>query len=86
MIEGKGLGNKLVNRVNVSLSNEYETKLQKLATACNKKPTTLARMLLERCLDDAMIVNEFQREYCTQKAYRIVIINKQYILTGREDL
>jgi hypothetical protein len=85
MIEGKGLGGKKVNRVGVSLSNRYESKLRKLATACNMKPTTLAGQLIEKCLDDALLISRIQKEYCTQKAYRIVIVNNEYVLSGRED-
>jgi hypothetical protein len=86
MIEGKGLGGKKVNRVGVSLSNRYDSKLRKLATACNMKPTTLAGLLIEKCLDDALLISRIQKEYCTQKAYRVVIVNNEYVLSGREDI
>ncbi|MEH6993087.1 hypothetical protein V7075_10265 [Neobacillus drentensis] len=42
MIEGKGLVGKKIHRVNVSLTNKQAFKLNRLATACNMKPTTLA--------------------------------------------
>jgi hypothetical protein len=45
MIEEKGLGGKKVNRVGISISNEYDSKLRKLATACNMKHTTLQGFL-----------------------------------------
>jgi hypothetical protein len=90
MIEGKGLGGKKVNRVNVSISNKFSLKLNRLATACNVKPTTLAGKLIERCLNDPGVVSEFQKEYCTQSAYKIVVINNggelNYVLRGREDI
>ncbi len=90
MIEGKGLGGKKVNRVGVSLTNKYDNKLQRLATACNMKPTTLAGMLIEKSLDNAQLVNELQKEYCTQSAYKVVLVNNggeiNYVLRGREDL
>jgi hypothetical protein len=90
LIEGKGLGGKKVNRVNLSLANEYDNKLKKLATACNMDHTPLARLILEKCLDDAQFVNELQKEYCTQKAYKIrLVLDKgviTYVLTGREDI
>ncbi|NMD69614.1 hypothetical protein HHO41_04875 [Bacillus sp. DNRA2] len=90
MIEGKGLGNKKVNRVNISLTNKESAKLNRLATACNMRPTTLAGMLVERCLNDVNIINEIQSEYCTYSAYRIVVLKigneVKYITGGREDL
>lgn len=72
MIERKGLGGKKVNRVNISLSNSYESKLKRLAIACNIKPTTLAAHLVEMALDDNRLVSRLQDEYCTQSAYRVI--------------
>lgn len=69
MIEGKGLGNKKVNRVNLSLSNEYTRKLNRLAVACNMKHTSLACLLLERCLDNQELVRDLQREFNIHNAY-----------------
>jgi hypothetical protein len=90
VIEGKGLGGKKVNRVNLSMTNKLSLKLNRLATACNMKPTTLAGLLIERCLNDPRIVSELQKDYCTEKAYKLVFINNQgelnYVLSGREDL
>ena len=90
MIEEKGLGNKKVNRVNLSLSNRNFSKLNKLATACRMKPTQLAGMLLEMSLNDISLVNKLQDEYCLEKAYKIIPVNNNgeifYTLTGRNDL
>lgn len=90
MIEGKGLGGKKINRVNVSLSNKQDSKLRRLATACNLKPTTLAGLLIEKGLNNAELVSELQREYCTQAAYRVIVVKNNgelnYVLSGREDL
>lgn len=72
MIEGKGLGGKKVNRVNVSLSNKYETKLRRLATACNMRPTTLAAWLIELSLDSTELVASIQDHYNVHKAYRVL--------------
>lgn len=69
MIEGKGLGNKKVNRVNISMTNSYTSKLNRLAVACNMKPTSLACLLLERCLDDQEQVRNLQREFNIHNAY-----------------
>jgi hypothetical protein len=90
MIEGKGLGGKKVHRVNISLTNKQSFKLNRLAAACNMRPTTLAGLLIEKCLNNAEMVAELQKEYCTQSSYRVVVLNNggelQYILSGREDL
>lgn len=88
MIEGKGLGNKKVNRVGVSLSNNYQKKLNRLATACNKKPTSLAGLILERYLDDALMVEQLQNEFGVYEAYRVLPMKKHdapnvtYMLKG----
>jgi hypothetical protein len=90
MIEGKGLGGKRIHRVNVSLTNKQAFKLNRLATACDMKPTTLAGMLIEKGLNNARLVSELQREYCKESAYRVVVVNNDgelnYVLSGREDL
>ncbi|CEG26029.1 hypothetical protein [Bacillus sp. B-jedd] len=76
MIEGKGLGGKKVNRVNVSLSNACNRKLNQLATACNMRPTTLAGLLVERCLDSADVIADLQREHCLHSAYKIMPVKR----------
>ncbi|WML38720.1 hypothetical protein RCG19_16150 [Neobacillus sp. OS1-2] len=86
MIEGKGLGGKKIHRVNTSLTNKVSSKLNRLATACNMKPTTLAGILIEKGLSNVQLVNDLQKEYCTQAAYKVVIINNEYVLCGREDI
>lgn len=92
MIEGKGLGNKKVNRVNISLSNKYNGKLNKLATSCRLKPTSLACLLVERCLDDPALIEELQNEYGVHLAYRIIPVKHfnskdvSYILNGERDV
>lgn len=89
MIEEKGLGGKKVNRVGISLTNRYDSKLRKLATACGMGHTTLAGLLVEKCLDNAQMVAALQKEYCIQSAYKVVVINNKgelnYVLSGRED-
>lgn len=77
MIEGKGLGGKKVNRVNVSLTNKVNQKLSRLATACNMRPTTLACLLIEKSLDNINLINELQKEYGIHSAYKIVPVNHQ---------
>lgn len=87
MIEGKGLGGKKVNRVNVSMTNRMNQKLNKLATACNMRPTTLAGLLIEKSLDNVQLVSDLQREYAVHNAYRVLPIRNQgtieYVLSER---
>lgn len=88
MIEGKGLGGKKINRVGVSLSNSYQKKLNRLAVACHKKPTTLAGLILERCLDDTLMVEQLQNDFGVYEAYRVLPVKKHdavdvtYLLKG----
>lgn len=72
VIEGKGLGGKKINRVNVSLDNQFNKKLNRLAVSCNMKPTTLAGMLIEMCLDNVELVRQLQDEYGVYNAYMVV--------------
>lgn len=60
MIEGKGLGGKKVNRVNMSLTNKVDKKLRRLATACNLSHTTLAALLVEMSLNDSQLIHKLQ--------------------------
>ncbi|WP_342515397.1 hypothetical protein [Sutcliffiella sp. FSL R7-0096] len=76
MIEDKGLGNKKINRVGISLSNSYLKKLNMLSTACQMRPTTLAGLILERCLDDEAMVEKLQNEFGVYEAYRVLPLKK----------
>jgi hypothetical protein len=91
MINEKGLGGKRINRLNMSITNEDEKNINMLATACGKRyAATIAYEILSRGLKDISLLNELQKEYCIQSAYRIVFIQHdgrlEYTLTGREDL
>lgn len=86
MIEGRGLGGKRCVPAKTSITNKQDADLKKLATACDMKPAHLMYLLLQRCLYDPMILNEFQKEYCKERAYRIILVNGEYVLSGREDL
>jgi hypothetical protein len=89
MIEGKGLGNKKINRVNVSLNNSYNKKLMRLATACNMRPTSLACLLIELSLDSAELISKLQNEYGIHSAYKVVPVKDhatgelEYVLNER---
>jgi hypothetical protein len=85
MIEGRGLGDKKVNRVNVSLSNRYLRMLHKLAVSCNMRPTSLAGLLIERSLANPQLIRQLQDEYCTDPQYLVLPINienKKFIIYG----
>lgn len=71
---GRGTGNKKVTRVNMSLDNKDSFKLERLAIACNTKPTTLANLILHRALNDPILIKELQDEFCLHSAYRILPI------------
>jgi hypothetical protein len=90
MIEGKGLGGKRVHRFYTSHTNKVGSDLTKLATACRMQPTKMAALLMEKGLYNPQLVNELQKEYCTEAAYRIHLVQKNgeihFVLRGREDL
>ena len=67
MIEGKGLGGKKIHRVNVSLTNKQAFKLNRLATACNMKPTTLAAVLIEKGLTMTGLSQSCKRSIAQKK-------------------
>ena len=72
MIEGKGLGGKRINRVNLSVDNNINQKLNKLAIACNMKPTTLAAVIIEKMLNNPEFISSLQDEYGVHSAYRVI--------------
>lgn len=74
MIEGKGLGNKNINRTTLRLSNSYDLKLKQLSRSVNKKPGELARYVIEYFLDNAQLVFELQEKFCLYDAYRVTPI------------
>jgi hypothetical protein len=90
MINEKGLGGKRINRLNLSITNEDEKNINMLATACGMKPASIAYEIFLRGLNDIQLLNELQKEYCIQSAYRIVFIQHdgrlEYTLAGREDI
>jgi hypothetical protein len=75
MREGYGLGGKKVNRVGVNLSNQYNIKLNRLATSCNMRPAELAGYIIEQMLDNTSFINRLQDEKNTIRAYRVLPLN-----------
>lgn len=91
MIEGKGLGDKKINRVNISLSNHYDTKLRRLATSLNiKYHTTLAHKLITICLDSEELIDYLQTQYTIHAAYKVIPLENyqtgklEFLLQERE--
>lgn len=71
-LQKKGLGDKKINRVNVSLSNRYDTKLKRLAIACNMPPTTLAGFLIAVSLDSDSLIDMLQEKFNVHSSYRVL--------------
>lgn len=71
MIEGKGLGNKQINRTTLRLSNSYDLKLKQLSRSVNKKPGELSRYIVEYFLDNAQLIHDLQEKFCLYDAYRV---------------
>ncbi len=76
MQEGRGCGGKRVCRTNISLTNEMDSKLIRLAVSCGMPKTTLAALIVEMCLRDPLAVSKLQKEYNIHPAYKILPINK----------
>ena len=70
----RGSGKRKVARVNLSLTNNDSFKLERLAVACETKPTTLAAHMVKYCLNDPLFIKEVQDEFCIHSAYRILPI------------
>ena len=86
MQEGRGLGNKRVCRVGINLTNKQNNKLNRLAVACGMPKTTLAALLVERSLDDPILVSKLQQEFNKHAAYKVLPIKKdgetEYMFRG----
>lgn len=86
MIEGKGLGNKKINRINLSVTNTVNKNLNRLAVACNMRPTTLAAHILETSLNDPSFVHKLQSDLNVYQPYKLVPVqNKgviEYVIKG----
>jgi hypothetical protein len=72
----RGVGPKRCVRRSVSLSNEYDSKLNKLAVSCGMAPATLATLLIQLCLDSPNTVNYLQGQYNKNPQYRVVPIRE----------
>lgn len=69
MNQGKQKVRRRSSRVNISVSALTDKKLKQFATACNKKPATIAQMLIDYCLDNPQLLKDWQERYNTDSAY-----------------
>ncbi len=69
------LGDKRCVRFSVSIQNEYDGKLTRLATSCGMAKSKMADALLKIALDSPHLVEWFQKEFNK---------NEQYWVTPRD--
>ena len=70
-VHKKGIGGKRIVRKSISLSNEFDTKLKKLAISCDIPPATLAGLLVELSLDSPSVIKYLQDKYNKDETYKI---------------
>lgn len=70
--KGRCMGGKRCVRRSVSLSNEYDAKLNQLAVSCNMPPATLASLILELNLDSPHAIRYLQDRYNTNPKYEVI--------------
>jgi hypothetical protein len=61
------------NRVNISITDAYESRLKKLAKVCNLTESSAAEMLLRKCLCSPDIIQDVQNEYGVNPKKRIFV-------------
>lgn len=61
------------NRIGVSIELELEQDLKRLSISCNNMtPTTMAYVLLKKCLSDSQTILDVQKLYNTNPEYWVV--------------
>lgn len=60
------------NRIGISLETTYENMLKRLAISCDMQPTTMAYVLIKKCLDDSAVIHQVQAEFATSDDYRVI--------------
>lgn len=70
----RGIGRGRIVRRSVSLSNEYDSKLKKLAISCSMPPATLMCLLVEYCLDSPTLIHLLQDQYNRIPQYKVIPI------------
>lgn len=75
----RNLGDKRCVRFSVSIQNEYDGKLERLAISCGIPKATLADALLRIALDSPPTIEWLQKKYNKNERYlvRPVVIDKK---------
>ena len=68
-VTGRGVGGKRCSRRAISLSNDVDIKLKKLAISCDMPPATLAALIVEETLNSANAVTNLQKVYNKNEHY-----------------
>ncbi|PGK52346.1 hypothetical protein CN918_31640 [Priestia megaterium] len=81
----RNLGDKRCSRFSVSIQNDYNKKLSKLATSCGMSKSMMADALLRVSLDSPHLIEYFQDIYNKHEEYRIIprVINDEVYYTSR---
>lgn len=83
----RSLGGKRCSRFSISIENEYNKKLSKLATSCGMSKSAMADALLRVALNSPHIIEDFQDIYNKHEEYRIIprIVNDEVHYTSKLD-
>lgn len=75
--ETRGVGGKRCVRRSVSMTNDTDQKLKKLAISCNMKQAELASLIIEKTLNTPEAVTNLQRRFNSNDQYWVypVLIN-----------
>jgi hypothetical protein len=58
-------------RINLSPDDDTNAKLERLAYACRKHPTTFAHYLVKLCVNNANIVEFVQRQHNVEERFKV---------------
>jgi len=72
----RGVGPKRCVRKSISMTNETEGKLNRLAVACHMSPAELATILLEAGLNSEGLIQWLQNKYNRNPQYRVIPIKE----------
>lgn len=75
--ETRGVGGKRCVRRSVSMTNDTDQKLKKLAISCNMKQAELASLIIKKTLNNPEAVTNLQRRFNLNDQYWVypVLIN-----------
>lgn len=58
-------------RIGLTPDSDTKQKLARLSISCGMQPTTMANRLITLCLNNPNIIDFLQRQYNTDKRYRV---------------